>query len=261
MLKDLRRELPDGCISDLRFDEWRSGELGEVEAAELRTHIDTCSRCHERAQVLAAVADDFLARFPWATPDSKAKPPSTRPQQVVTLDSGERKAVKAWRWSAGIAGLAAAAGFAFVLRGQLSAPDGGVRIKGSAHMGFFVRRAGNVLAGENGQVTHPGDQLRFTVTTNEPRYLAILSRDGRGKVSEYYPGDGHGRAFGVSRNEALESSVELDEVLGHEEVWGVFCEGPFETKRLLETLERREKLQLPETCSVDRLELEKKAAL
>jgi len=162
-----------------------------------------------------------------------------------------------------VAGLAAAAGFAFLL----SSPGGpgenaGIttRVKGSARIGFFVKHGDELRRGSDGQVVHPGDQLRFTVTSKTARHFAILSLDGASVASVYYPSDTTSAPIAPGRDHALSSSVLLDETLGEEKIWGIFCDAPFALEPLRSELEQRGKLPALPGCSIDELSVVKEAA-
>jgi hypothetical protein len=89
--------------------------------------------------------------------------------------------------------------------------------------------------------------------------VAILSRDGRGIVSECYPGGGRSRKLAVSHDELLDSSVELDDTLGNETIVAVFCDEPFEVAPLVARLGRDGTLDAGVNCSLDSLEIRKTA--
>jgi hypothetical protein len=133
------------------------------------------------------------------------------------------------------------------------------RLKGGARLAFFVKRDGRVLRGHDGFTVHPGDLLRFSVTTREPQHVAILSRDGRGIVSECYPGGGRSRKLAVSHDELLDSSVELDDTLGNEKIVAVFCDEAFEVAPLVARLGRDGTIEAEANCSLDSLEIRKTA--
>lgn len=262
---------PEGCVSELTFDEWRAGELAEADVQRLQEHIAACDRCRARHAVLNEAAEAFLARFP--EPPMRAGVPPLRAAAPQPGAPPHGRRAPSWLWGSGLAAaLAAAAAYALLLRTPAGVPgvegsgspsrapsELGTRIKGTARFGFAVRRGGEVFPGVDGQRVQPGDRLRFFVATSEPRYLAILSLDGAGNVTEYYPGDGRGRAVPVAPQAYLESSVELDQVLGKESLWAVFCAQPFEVAPLARSLNERRELTPPAGCSLDRLDLDKQA--
>lgn len=232
--------LPDGCISDLQFDKWQAGELGQQVEQRLDLHVASCVRCTERKQQLAADAARFLAEFP--TPPRAAKPSRLEPRR--------------WRWlAAASSGLAAAA--ALMLWFRAPADDFGTRSKGTSRLSFFVKHAGEVTPGNAGQRVFAGDQLRFTVTTSKPQHLAILGRDGTGATFVYHPASSHSIEVAAGRDQALPSSIELDDTPGTETFWAIFCNDAFAVGPIRTTLSTNGKLDAPPGCSVETLHVEK----
>jgi hypothetical protein len=257
-LTHLRRELPEGCISDLTFDEWRAGELGSDVVARLEAHLETCERCQARHDAIEGEAEAFLARFPRIEP--KNDMPPVREAEVVSL---EARRTRRFAWVSGALSLAAAAALLIALgRGGDDGAGVGssVRTKGSPRVGFFVKHGKDVRAGGDGQVVHPGDQLRFTATTGAAQHLAILSLDAARRASVYYPKGNTSAPIGAVRGEVLDSSVELDETLGGERIWAVFCREPFELEPLRAELERLQALPNLPDCTFDEVSIVKERA-
>src|SRR5664280_62984 len=253
MLANLFNAQPEGCASDFALDRWRAGELDVGAIESLERHLTVCEACRLRHAALDQQAESFLEKFP-----ALSLPGARMPQLA---DARGRKNLRARKLSMVVAALAVAAGVVLVFRlpkvgTELSEQT---RAKGSARLGFHVKRGGNVLLGSEGQEVHPGDQLRFFVSSAKPGHLAILSRDGAGSVSEYYPGTGRSRSVGAVQNQSLESSVELDATLGQEELWAVFCDAPFAPEPLRRELESKKSLNAPASCSLDRVVIVKKA--
>jgi len=166
-------------------------------------------------------------------------------------------------WVSGGVALAAAAVLLFVLRpatdGDTSEQPGSVRTKGSSHIGFFVKHGGEVRRGGDEQVVYPGDQIRFTLTSSKAQHVAILSLDAAGVVSTYYPRGGQSAGVTAVRDQAVDSSVLLDETLGKEQIWGIFCDAPFELEPLRLALQRQGKLPALAQCTVDAVTIVKEA--
>jgi hypothetical protein len=226
---------PDGCISDLKLDQWRAGELAENVAAKLREHVATCERCAARRQQLLAQAEQMLRRFP--------EPP--RPAVPATLAS---------RWVAASAGLAAAAALIFWIGGRRG-EDAETRTKGSSHISFFVKRGDQVSPGRNGERVQPGDRLRFSLTTTRPQSVGIFGRDSTGAAFVYYPQAARSQSVGKVRDLALDTSVELDASLGSEAIFAVFCDEDFDLASLKQSLSKTAALPPLPGCTIDTLEL------
>lgn len=236
------RPRDEGCLSDLVFDEWHAGELPTERVREAESHLAGCAACSIRRAQLTHERAEFLERRP--------KLPAQRGRSFRGA------------WLGG--GLAAAAAVALLVSG-LRGPSGvgevsdsGTRVKGSPRLSFFVKRGGAVLEGAPGQQVQPGDRLRFVLTSERPSHVAILSLDGAGAASVYYPSRmNESRPFEALRGHALDEAVELDAVLGPERIYAVFCERAFQLEPLRLRLEAEHELVTPSGCSVDLLELVK----
>ena len=271
MLMDLRRELPEGCISDLTFDRWRTHELDRASIEAHEAHLETCQRCQQRHDAIEAETEDFLNKFPLlALPHtSAAARPTASPKPLVShVVSLRPRQAKRLAWASSGVVLAAAAIFALVLRpaahedggdSPSQAPPGVVRTKGSSYLRFFVKHGSEVRRGSDDQVVHPGDQLRFTLTSTKPQHVAIMSLDAARVVSTYYPRGERSTAVGEVRDQVIDSSVLLDQTLGKEQIWGIFCEAPFELEPLRRALESEGKLPLLPDCTVDEVTIIKEA--
>jgi hypothetical protein len=130
--------------------------------------------------------------------------------------------------------------------------DGGdTRTKGGGRLGFFVKRGGAVERGVPGQALRPGDAVEFTYFAAQDGYLAVLSVDGTGHASIYYPSAPRARSFAAGER-PLEASTVLDGVLGDERWFALFCDSAVELEPVRARLESHP-TQQPEVpgCSVD----------
>jgi hypothetical protein len=232
--------VPTGCISDLQFDKWQAGELSPQTEQHLESHVATCARCSGRRRQLASDAAHFLVQFP--TPPATAPAPTSLSKRRYWLAAASTT-------------LAAAA--ALVLWLRMPQGDFGTRSKGTAHLGFFIKRAGQVTPGVAGQRVFAGDQLRFTVTASKPQHLAILGRDGTGATFVYHSASARSTAVGAGREVPLASSVELDAAPGTETVWAIFCDEAFDVGPLKATLAAEGTLHELPGCSLETLRLVK----
>ena len=72
----------------------------------------------------------------------------------------------------------------------------------------------------------PGDVVRFVYSSREPRSLAILSLDGAGVASVYFPDGPETANVPAAEDAPLPLGTRLDGVLGEEQVVALFCERP-----------------------------------
>ena len=117
-------------------------------------------------------------------------------------------------------------------------PAEGTRTKGtSVKLGFYVKHGEHVRLGGPGERVSPGDALRFVYTTQNARHLAILSVDGARRASIYYPSGTTSAPVAAGDDIALPMSTVLDDTLGDETIFGVFCAESFAVEPLRAALE------------------------
>jgi hypothetical protein len=237
---------PPECLSDLVLDQWRAGEIEDgARLGELEAHVASCERCRSRRAAFDREAASYLSRQPFFSPHGRAR-----------LQERTKRSARRLQIVAGASALAAAAVLALVLRapqdGVRGADESGTRIKGGSRVAFFVKRGDRVVMGGPSERLQPGDQLRFTVTLERPRHLAIFSRDARGVASVYYPAEAVTKALPAGADIALENSVELDDALGEERIFAVFCDSAIAVEELRSSLERTGDIQTGSGCTVDR---------
>ncbi|MEM7156704.1 MAG: hypothetical protein AAF799_27900 [Myxococcota bacterium] len=225
-----RRGRSESCLSDLRLDQLRVGELDSAQAMAARTHIAECERCHARAEALRA--QDEAADLPELDFPTPAEVP------------------RRW-WRPALASLAAAAAIAVVVWPQpeagtpeapstrpapTSEPDApATRAKGSKPtLALYVRRRDAVVPAHDLEFLVPGDTLGFTYSSDRPRHLAVLGRDGAGLVSVYLPP----QPIEAGAVVQVGDGIELDDTLGEELVYGVFCDDPVALETLRSAVEQ-----------------------
>ena len=214
---------PEGCLSDYALDRELAGEAKS-------SHIETCERCSARRAVLAEEKSVFAKTAPALRPRARVFP-----------------------WPRIVGGLAVAAALLLFLAYRPPADDGTRTKGGGEKLGFYVSHDGAVRLGGMDERVNPGDGLRFVVTTPAPRYVAVLSLDGLHHASVYF--DSHAPIA----SGPLPESTTLDDALGDETIYGVFCPNAFDAQALRRELAERP-LTTPEGCSIDTLHFRKDAA-
>ena len=252
--------LPPECLSDLVLDRYRLGELERSEAKQVLAHLGGCHRCQRRSRELEEAAALFLAAHPELPRPRNARPPMDK------AGSAKRGQPEWARFAPLATGIALAASVLFLLgRAEWGSEEWtrteepSERSKGGARLAYSVKRGDVVFEGGSEQTLRPGDRVRFVLSLPAPRYVAVLSRDGAGVVSSYFPPGSKGRRLQAGRDVPLPGSIELDDVLGREEIWGVFCEGPFELEPHLAKLRAGRKLSAPRGCSLLTLHWQKES--
>ena len=189
-----------GCLSAYRLDRFRLGELSPAEAAEVRAHLAGCAVCREAEALLGAAQADYL---------TLASPLRRQP-----------RAGRALAWGVGAVALAATCVLAL-------APSPAVRSKGAAtSFGMYVQHQQVVRRALPGEAVAPGDVVRFVYSSLQPRFLAILSVDGAGRASVYFPDGPQAVPVPAAEDAPLPLGTQLDGVLGEELVVALFCQQP-----------------------------------
>jgi hypothetical protein len=211
------------CLSRLHCDQLLNGELED--RGDRQRHCASCPRC------TALLAAHRRERAAFAVPRVRA------PR----------------RWTIGLAAAAAVFGVWLVAR-----PRGDVaetRGKGKPALAFYVKHGERVREGGTGEIVSPSDSINFTVSTDAPVYLAIISVDGAGRVSAYYPAGPTAAAISAGHDQVLPRSVLLDDTLGRERVVAAFCDRPIATTEIAAAVARS---AIPSGCVVDALTLDKR---
>jgi hypothetical protein len=234
----------DGCPSDFAFDRRLAGELASEDDERISAHLATCTPCRDRWENLRAGRDAFVNEAPPLS--LKGRPPwsarrSSRP------------------WVVASSALMAAAAALFLVRGE--SRDVGTRSKGNGmRMEYYVNHAGAVRAGGTNEPVEPGDALRFVYTTRRVGYLAVLSVDAKKNATIYYPTTAGAARIEPGTAVPLPTSTVLDETVGNETIYGIFCSSPFDLEPLRRSLQGApERAPSPEGCEVDALDMRKVA--
>jgi hypothetical protein len=110
------------------------------------------------------------------------------------------------------------------------------RAKGDVDLDFVVLREGRVMPGVEGRVYGPGDLLQFTYRAEGHEQLVLMSIDGQGKVTVFYPSQGDAPLAVVpGERHVLDGSIALDAAPGPELFVAVF--GPSSVSEARELVE------------------------
>ena len=199
----------EGCLSDLRLDQLIRQELDAGREATARAHLAACDVCRAHVAQLERFRAQFVGGLS-ALP-SPREPARTRARRPILIAGG--------------GGFLAAAAAAVLLFANPFAPSGNTwRTKGQGHLRLFVGRGDAVRPAASGDVVAPGDGLQLTYTLSQRRFFALLGRDARGTVNVFFPDGASMIPLAPGRNVSLPRSTILDDVLGEERLYGVFCE-------------------------------------
>lgn len=211
------------CLSRLHCDQLLNGELDDRD--DLIRHHASCPRC------TALLEAHRRERAAFAVPRARA------PR----------------RWTVGLAAAAAVLGVWLVARARHGVAE--TRGKGKPALAFYVKHGELVREGGPGEIVRPGDAINFTLSTDAPAYVAIISVDGAGVVSAYYPEGATAAAIPAGRDQVLPRSVLLDDTLGSERVVAAFCDRPIAVAEIAAAVARG---AIPSGCVGDALRLDKR---
>lgn len=220
-------------ISDLRFDRLLAGELGGDAAAAVRADAAGCERCAARLAELTRDSEAFAARPP-----------------LVAMSRRRR----GW-WIAAPVVLAAAAAVVLLVRAR--PPDSGTRIKGGGVQLMIEAGPRDALAVvASGDRIHPDDYLQVRYSAKTDGFGAVLSRDGAGSVSVYVPASGGDMvALPAGELQPFPESTRLDDVLGDERVFVVWCPTQHALQAWIAEIQAKNDLQTE--CTLRRIDLVK----
>ena len=227
------------CVSDLAFDRLVAGELAATTEGKIFEHVQTCDRCRTRLDEIRADQRAFADK----------KLDLLRPTR-----RGHRHTIGFALASA----LAAVCCLLLFVRSRGRTMEQVLeRTKGGATLSFYVMRDGDILPGSEALPVHPGDAVQFVFTVDRPGYLGILSVDGAGKASIYYPAGAKAAPFAAGHTRPVPVSTVLDGTLGEEHIYSLFCDTAVELEPIRATLARQGGPPGVPQCSVQVLRLQK----
>jgi len=190
-------------VSELAIDRMLAGEVAAADAAAMRDHAASCSRC-------SALLDDALEvqrMFAAHPPALPIVMPRRRAHVIATVT-------------------ALAAVLALVVAWPRHAAAPAVRTKGTAIVGFFVAHDGAVRRGALREQVMPGDRIELVTTTHEPTWFAAIGDDAAGRRSVYV----EPQRIEAGNERVVPLSIELDNTLGDEVITAIFCAERFDVR-------------------------------
>lgn len=226
------RTRPPGCITDLMFDAWFAAELPPELEPPMEKHVATCQRCRGRRAALSIERSAFLALHPSyvASPGQLAR----RHRRTLLATTA----------------LASAALLTLVVLAREPVVEPLPPTAAETELGFRIERGRSNERGFRGQDVHPGDQVRFEYSIQVPSYLAIYGLDARGSVRVLFPQAELAAPVAAGSHIRLTSSVQIDDVLGQQSVFALFCNAAFPIEEPQRTLEIQRSLAPSPGCDM-----------
>jgi len=196
------------------LERYLAGELTGEALARVEKAIAESPAERSRVEALRADAAAFLIKHP--------------PGPIAARLEAPRRSWFQWLLPA----LAAAAAVLIAIVFLRPAEDD-VTTKGAmAFTAFRLSSDGAVHELTPNAKVKPGDRVRFSVRVPSDGFLAVVSRDGAGNASVYFPSSSTVSArHGATA--LLPDAIELDGVLGPERVWAIFSARSFEVSQAI----------------------------
>jgi hypothetical protein len=192
-------------LSDLALDQLLTGDVDAN--ATTQPHLASCASCAARRDQLDAAAQRFRRAAP-------IEPLVARTQKRLVAKSWRR------RLAVAVPTTLAAAALLLVVR----APTPELRAKGGVALDVYRKRtSGAVEALLPESRVQPGDALRFALGAPQPGYAAVVSIDGAGQVSSYFPQAETLAPIARGQHQLLDAAIELDGTLGRERLIALVC--------------------------------------
>jgi hypothetical protein len=195
---------------ELEGDEARAAREALERDPAAHTWVDEVEQARDRVRPFDAASLHDLALRLAVEDEAEAS------RAVVVAQTGEpwwRRLLKP-RWMPLYAAMAAAAAVLVMVAPQIPGFGPGpseIRTKGRADIDFYLLRDGDVFPGDPAALHHPGDRLQFTYRSLGEGSLVLLSVDGTGRVTVFYPSSGDQPvAIVPGERHVLPGSIELD---------------------------------------------------
>lgn len=209
-------------IPDALLERYLAQDLAAEARADVEAKLAASASERARLEELRADSAAYLIKHPPGPLLAKAG-----------LDKPARP-----RWWLVLAPLGAVACLALVvLAVREREPDS--QVKGGLVLSVFRQREGGAAAERlpSGATLSSGDRVRFEVRAPADGWVAVLSRDGAGRVTVYYPDHGRQAAPYTTSAALLPGATGLDDTRGPEQVWAVHGASPFALDPLVKALE------------------------
>lgn len=193
-------------LSALQLDALALGAVSPSDAERYRAHLAACSACRTERDHAAELAQHFTV--------------NVLPRQRPARPS---------RWLFAIAPALAVAAVLVLFLMRDKSPEADLGVKGGPAWRVVASRGDKQFFVHDGTVLAAGDRLRFQVIPDGATFLLVMSVDGAGAVSVYYPFEGtRSAAIAPGPQVELPDSIVLDAAPGPERLFALFSKEPIE---------------------------------
>lgn len=217
-------------LSSETLDRLAIGALSATDKQGAEAHLHDCTRCREDYQALEADMQQFR-QFVMPRTQEKVRERVAHAKSPMAAFS---------RWMAPAFALAGAAtmGLLIVAKPANRLPTRYEGVKGGPILQVYDLRAGGQKPEElKARATvAPGDRIRFIAEPSGYGYVMVVSVDGKGTVSSYYPSEGTVSAPLTPGRQELPGAIELDATPGTEHLYAYFSRAPLKLESIASQL-------------------------
>ncbi len=232
------------AIPDWKLERYLLGELGEAEMRRIQEASESDLSLKARLEALAQSNREIHEKYPpgWMSDRIRDKLAEVAPRQRSVLVRARR----AWGIPRAVlvpaAVVAAIALAMFVRPGLLPTGDPTTevtRLKGTEfQLSLFRKTDGGSEQLRDGDVAREGDLILLQYKADEQAYGAIVSVDGRGRVTTHLPAEGkQAEQFDPARAHLVHYAYELDDAPRWEVFFFVTSSSPFQVDMVTAALE------------------------
>ncbi|AKJ08376.1 uncharacterized protein DUF4384 [Archangium gephyra] len=234
-------------LQDAVLDMYLTGSLDPEARGRVESVLEGSEADRARLAELRADSEAFLVRHPPAA-------------FVARLEPAPRGSTRRWGLLLGPALAACVAAVLVALPPRPEEAPPAYVAKGGLVLGVYRLREGTGVPVEPGETLAAGDALRFEVKAGANGYVAVLSRDGAGRVTVYHPYGGAAAVAYTPQQPVLPGSIELDGTPGAEELYALFSPEPFALAPAVEALSSGTPLEsaLPGAVRISRARFDKR---
>ena len=215
---------------------------------DMTGHLDSCRDCHGRLEAIRASESEFhdnvfsqtLSAVTERILDEQRRPRKLPKGNATMLRRILPLGIAAAATLLLAVGLLPGKPRDGLIPGSTPMNDEDISDKGAVGLELYCKRNDRVFRVHQGTTLRSDDMIRFVpVLSNDgPRYIMVVSVDGLGTVSKYFPQDSDTALRVHAMKAALPGSIVLDNTPGPEHVWLLSSKTPFRYSEIVTTIRR-----------------------